>query len=314
MYPFKNVTYKNSIPTSYQEAMTGNVVPSEELVDFDATSASLSARDRINQIDEEIAQLQKIVNSEKTSRQSEIDDMQRDPRFAMSAIEYINRGDTSGFNSIAQSIQSEKQRKSNEAIQNAIKNKSEMEEVDRLVADRKKAISAYNAAVTEAEEYDKTGTRIQRARAKKAIEEALAEVNRINARLGREANDGIVSNANVELAPQQEAGKESSDEKNVNELIAEMSTINKFDRESDKTEAMEKIKSRPEFREDSQTGNKLRAEYERLSNITSSESSKAYKAKVQAEYDSLKTRSERNDWVRANPDKAKLIGVSSSKK
>lgn len=305
--------YKNVIPTSYEQAMTGNIVPSEELVDFDATPHAQTARERIAEIDAQIAELQKIVEEENAAKQSDIDMMQKDPRFAMSAIEYINRGDTSGFNNIAQSVQTERQRKSNEAIQNAIKNKSAMEEVDRLVADRKKAIAAYNAAVTEAEEYDKTGTKIQRARAKKAIEEAKAEVNRLNSRLGREADDGIVTMSTEKqdksVSSETPTVKETSSEKNVNELLAETSTINKFDRESDKSEAMEKLKSRPEFIEESPTGNKLRSEYERLSKIKSSEASKNEKAKVQAEYDALKSRSERNDWVRANPSKAKLIGV-----
>lgn len=303
MYPYKNV-----IPTTYEQAINGNVVPSEELVDFDATPHAQTAKERIAELDVKIAELQKIVDQENAAKQKDIDMMQKDPRFAMSAIEYITRGDTSGFNNIAQSIQANNQMDMNERIQKAIRNKSAMEEVDRLVADRKKAISAYNTAVTVAEEYAKTGTKIQRARAQKDIEEARAELNRINTRLGREADDGIVLQDQSESS-EEKTPKGTSSEENVNELLAESSTINKFATESEKTSAMEKLKSRPEFREDSPTGNKLRDEYERLSKIKSSESYNADKAKAQAEYDALKTRSQRNDWVRANPSKAKLIGV-----
>lgn len=308
MYPYKNVMTAPLNQTTYEQAINGNVVPSEELVDFDATPHAQTAKERIAELDVKIAELQKIVDQENAAKQKDIDMMQKDPRFAMSAIEYITRGDTSGFNNIAQSIQAKNQMDMNERIQKAIRNKSDMEEVDRLVADRKKAISAYNTAVTVAEEYAKTGTNIQRARAKKDIEEARAELNRINKRLGREADDGIVLQDQSESS-EEKTPKGTSSEENVNELLAESSTINKFATESEKTSAMEKLKSRTEFREDSPTGNKLRDEYERLSKIKSSESYNAEKAKAQAEYDALKTRSDRNDWVRANPSKAKLIGV-----
>lgn len=114
--------YKNYIPTSYQEAMTGNIGhDSQDLIDHDATPWASESRTHMDQLDAEIADLEKKVAEQRASRSRQLSDMKADPRWNIASLQFILNGDRSGMDAIASSVQAREQMENSAAIQRAIK-------------------------------------------------------------------------------------------------------------------------------------------------------------------------------------------------
>lgn len=302
MYPYKNV-----IPTTYEQAMTGNVVPSEELVDFDATPHAQTAKERIAELDVKIAELQKIVDEENAAKQKDIDMMQKDPRFAMSAIEYITRGDTSGFNNIAQSVQAKNQMAMNEKIQNALLQKQKEEKIDEDLTNRQKAFNYFNSATVALDEAMKTRDQNKIAMARLSLDNAKADLQRWNKKIGKAPEFGMV--------PQKSEKTEepkSSENKTLNVSIEDLRAKKSFKTKAEKDSFLNKIEEDAAFG----TSEALEKEYNRLLDIVDDETAKAKNdallLKWQKEFDSLGPNQQRI-WIKTYPKRAKALGLDKPK-
>lgn len=305
MYPYKNV-----IPTSYEQAINGNVVPSEELIDFDATPHAQSAKERIAELDVKIAQLQKIVDQENAAKQKDLDMMQKDPRFAMSAIEYITRGDTSGFNNIAQSVQAKNQMEMNEKIQKALLQKQNEEKMDEDLTNRQKAFNYFNSATVALDEAMKTRDPNKIAQARLAQENAKAELQRMNKKIGKDPDYGMV-------LPKEEKSEEKTDdqkssEKTIGVSIEDLRAKKSFKNKAEKDALLNKIEEDAAFG----TSEALEKEYNRLSDIVDDETAKskidARNDKWRKEYQSLSPNQQRV-WLKKYPERAKALGLDKPK-
>lgn len=302
MYPYKNV-----IPTTYEQAINGNVVPSEELVDFDATPHSQTAKERIAELDVKIAELQKIVDQENAAKQKDIDMMQKDPRFAMSAIEYITRGDTSGFNNIAQSVQAKNQMDMNEKIQKALLQKQNEEKMDEYLTNRQKAFNYFNSATVALDEAMKTRDPNKIAMANLALDNAKADLQRWNKKIGRDPDFGMIPQKS-EKTDESKSSEKSDEKKTLGVSIEDLRAKKSFKTKAEKDSFLNKIEEDPAFG----TSEALEKEYNRLSDIVDDETAKAtIKArndKLLKKYNALGPNQQRI-WKKEHPELAKAIGV-----
>lgn len=139
--------YKNYIPTSYQEAMTGNIgYDSQDLIDHDATPWASESRSHMGQLNAEIADLEKKVAEQRASRSRQLSDMKADPRWNIASLQFILNGDRSGMDAIASSVQAREQMKSSEALQRAIKAQEEAVRFDDNMLNWQKAENVLAAA------------------------------------------------------------------------------------------------------------------------------------------------------------------------
>ena len=307
MYPYKNV-----IPTTYEQAINGNVVPSEELVDFDATPHAQSAKERIAELDVKIAELQKIVDQENAAKQKDIDMMQKDPRFAMSAIEYITRGDTSGFNNIAQSVQAKNEMDMNEKIQKALLQKQNEEKMDEYLTNRQKAFNYFNSANVALEEAMKTRDPNKIAMANLALDNAKADLQRWNKKIGRDPNFGMVPQKSEKSDDKKSSEQNSSEKKTLSVSIEDLRSKKSFKNKAEKEATINQIEADPAFG----TSEALEKEYNRLLDIVDDETAKATinarNDKWQKEYDSLGPNQQRV-WKRKYPERVKALGLDKPK-
>ena len=306
MYPYKNV-----IPTSYEQAINGNVVPSEELVDFDATPHAQSAKERIAELDVKIAELQKIVDQENAAKQKDIDMMQKDPRFAMSAIEYITRGDTSGFNNIAQSVQAKNQMDMNEKIQKALLQKQNEEKMDEYLTNRQKAFNYFNSANVALEEAKKTRDPNKIAMAQLALDNAKEDLRSWNKKIGKDPDFGMIPQK-VEKTDEPKSSENSDEKKTLGASIEDLRAKKSFKTKAEKDSFLHKIEDDPAFG----TSEALEKEYNRLSDIVDDETTKARinarNDKWRKEYESLRPNQKRV-WIKEHPERAKAIGITMPK-
>lgn len=302
MYPYKNV-----IPTTYEQAINGNVVPSEELVDFDATPHAQTAKERIAELDVKIAELQKIVDQENAAKQKDIDMMQKDPRFAMSAIEYITRGDTSGFNNIAQSVQAKNQMDMYERIQKALLQKQNEEKMDEYLTNRQKAFNYFNSATSALNEAMKTRDPNKIAMAQLALDNAKEDLKRWNKKIGRDPDYGMIPQK-VEKTDE----PKTSEQKTLGVSIEDLRSKKSFKNKAEKEATINQIEADPAFG----TSEALEKEYNRLLDLVDDETSKAtIKArndKWQKEYDSLSPNQQRV-WKRKYQERVKALGLDKPK-
>lgn len=141
-YPFKNY-----IPTSYQEAMTGNIgYDSQDLIDHDATPWASESRAHMDQLNAEIAELEKKVAEQRASRSRQLSEMKADPRWEMASLQFILNGDRSGMDAITSSVQAREQMKSSEALQRAIKAQEDAVRFDDNMLNWQKAENVLAAA------------------------------------------------------------------------------------------------------------------------------------------------------------------------
>lgn len=303
MYPYKNV-----IPTTYEQAMNGNVVPSEELVDFDATPHAQTAKERIAELDVKIAELQKIVDQENAAKQKDVDLMQNDPRFAMAAIEYITRGDTSGFNNIAQSVQAKNQMAMNEKIQKALLHKQNEEKMDEDLTNRQKAFNYFNSATVALDEAMKTRDPNKIAQARLALDNAKADLQRWNKKIGKDPDFGMVPQKVEKTDEPNSSEKKSSEKKTLGVSIEDLRAKKSFKTKAEKDAFLNKIEDDAAFG----TSEHLQKEYNRLSDIADDETAKARinarNDKWLKEYQSLSPNQQRV-WKKEHPERAKAIGV-----
>lgn len=139
--------YKNYIPTSYQEAMTGNIgYDSQDLIDHDATPWASESRANMDQLNAEIAELEKKVAEQRASRSRQLSDMKADPRWNIASLQFILNGDRSGMDAIASSVQAREQMKSSEVLQRAIKAQEEAARFDDNMLNWQKAENVLSAA------------------------------------------------------------------------------------------------------------------------------------------------------------------------
>lgn len=299
--------YKNVIPTSYEQAINGNVVPSEELIDFDATPHAQTAKERIAELDVKIAELQKIVDQENASKQKDVDLMQKDPRFAMAAIEYITRGDTSGFNNIAQSVQAKNQMAMNEKIQKALLQKQNEEKIDDDLTNRQKAFNYWNAATVALDEAKKTRDPNKIAQARLALDNAKAELKRMNKKIGKDPDFGMVLQKEEKIDE-----PNSSEKKTLGVSIEDIRAKKSFKTKAEKDSVLNKIEEDAAFG----TSEALEKEYNRLSDIVDDETAKARinarNDKWRKEYDSLSPNQQRI-WLKTYPKRANALGLDKPK-
>lgn len=307
MYPYKNV-----IPTTYEQAMNGNVVPSEELVDFDATPHAQTARERIAELDVKIAELQKIVDQENAAKQKDIDMMQKDPRFAMSAIEYITRGDTSGFNNIAQSVQAKNQMAMNEKIQKALLQKQNEEKMDEDLTNRQKAFNYFNSATVALDEAMKTRDLNKIAQARLALDNAKADLQRWNKKIGKDPDFGMVLPKEEKSDEQKTDEQKSSEKKTLGVSIEDLRAKKSFKNKAEKDALINQIEADKAFG----TSEALEKEYNRLLDIVDDETAKA---KIDArndkwlkEYKALAPNQQRI-WMKKYPERVKALGLDKPK-
>lgn len=302
MYPYKNV-----IPTTYEQAINGNVVPSEELVDFDATPHAQTAKERIAELDVKIAELQKIVDQENAAKQKDIDMMQKDPRFAMSAIEYITRGDTSGFNNIAQSVQAKNQMDMNEKIQKALLQKQNEEKMDEDLTNRQKAFNYFNSATVALDEAMKTRDPNKIAQARLALDNAKADLQRWNKKVGKDPDFGMVL-PKEEKTDGSKSSEKSDEKKTLGVSIEDLRAKKSFKNKAEKDAYLNKIEEDPAFG----TSEALEKEYNRLLDVVDDETAKARRKarndKWKKEYEALRPNQKRI-WKTKHPGLAKAIGV-----
>ena len=307
MYPYKNV-----IPTTYEQAINGNVVPSEELVDFDATPHAQTAKERIAELDVKIAELQKIVDQENAAKQKDIDMMQKDPRFAMSAIEYITRGDTSGFNNIAQSVQAKNEMDMNEKIQKALLQKQNEEKMDEYLTNRQKAFNYFNSANVALEEAMKTRDPNKIAMANLALDNAKADLQRWNKKIGKDPDFGMVL-PKEEKSDESKSSEKSDEKKTLGVSIEDLRAKKSFKTKDEKDSFLNKIEEDPAFG----TSEALETEYNRLLDIVDDETAKAKNdallLKWQKEFEALGPNQQRI-WIKTYPKRAKAIGLDKPKK
>ena len=139
--------YKNYIPTSYQEAMTGNIgYDSQDLIDHDATPWASESRAHMDQLNAEIADLEKKVAEQRASRSRQLSDMKADPRWNIASLQFILNGDRSGMDAIASSVQAREQMKNSEALQRAIRAQEEAVRFDDNMLNWQKAENVLSAA------------------------------------------------------------------------------------------------------------------------------------------------------------------------
>jgi len=139
--------YKNYIPTSYQEAMTGNIgYDSQDLIDHDATPWASESRANMDQLNAEIAELEKKVAEQRASRSRQLSDMKADPRWNIASLQFILNGDRSGMDAIASSVQAREQMENSAALQRAIKAQEEAVRFDDNMLNWQKAENVLSAA------------------------------------------------------------------------------------------------------------------------------------------------------------------------
>ena len=139
--------YKNYIPTSYQEAMTGNIgYDSQDLIDHDASPWAAESRANMDQLTAEIAELEKKVAEQRASRSHQLSDMKADPRWNIASLQFILNGDRSGMDAIASSVQAKEQMRQNEELQRAIKAQEEAVRYDDNMLNWQKAENVLSAA------------------------------------------------------------------------------------------------------------------------------------------------------------------------
>lgn len=140
-YPFKNY-----IPTSYQEAMTGNIgYDSQDLIDHDATPWASESRAHMDQLNAEIAELEKKVAEQHKARSRQLSEMKADPRWEMASLQFILNGDRSGMDVISQSVQAKEQMRQNEALQKAMKQYEQDAKTEEWTMNYNKALHLYDA-------------------------------------------------------------------------------------------------------------------------------------------------------------------------
>lgn len=138
--------YKNYIPTSYQEAMTGNIgYDSQDLIDHDATPLASESRSHMDQLNAEIAELEKKVAEQRASRSRQLSDMKADPRWEIASLQFILNGDRSGMDVISQSVQAKEQMRQNEALQKAMKQYEQDAKTEEWTMNYNKALHLYDA-------------------------------------------------------------------------------------------------------------------------------------------------------------------------
>lgn len=140
-YPFKNY-----IPTSYQEAMTGNIgYDSQDLIDHDATPWASESRAHMDQLNAEIAELEKKVAEQHKARSRQLSEMKADPRWEMASLQFILNGDRTGMDVISQSVQAKNQMRQNEALQKAMKQYEQDAKTEEWTMNYNKALHLYDA-------------------------------------------------------------------------------------------------------------------------------------------------------------------------
>lgn len=140
-YPFKNY-----IPTSYQEAMTGNIgYDSQDLIDHDATPWASESRAHMDQLNAEIAELEKKVAEQHKARSRQLSEMKADPRWNIASLQFILNGDRSGMDVISQSVQAKEQMRQNEALQKAMKQYEQDAKTEEWTMNYNKALHLYDA-------------------------------------------------------------------------------------------------------------------------------------------------------------------------
>lgn len=140
-YPFKNY-----IPTSYQEAMTGNIgYDSQDLIDHDATPWAVESRANMDQLNAEIAELEKKVAEQRQARSRQLSEMKADPRWEMASLQFILNGDRSGMDAISQSVQAKEQLKQNAELQKAMKQYEQDAKTEEWTMNYNKALHLYDA-------------------------------------------------------------------------------------------------------------------------------------------------------------------------
>lgn len=138
--------YKNYIPTSYQEAMTGNIgYDSQDLIDHDASPWAAESRANMDQLNAEIAELEKKVAEQRASRSRQLSDMKSDPRWNIASLQFILNGDRSGMDAIASSVQAKEQMRQNEELQKAMKQYEQDAKTEEWTMNYNKALHLYDA-------------------------------------------------------------------------------------------------------------------------------------------------------------------------
>lgn len=138
--------YKNYIPTSYQEAMTGNIgYDSQDLIDYDASPWAYESRSRMDQLNTEIADLEKKVAEQRASRSRQLSDMKADPRWNIASLQFILNGDRSGMDAITSSVQAREQMRHNEELQKAMKQYEQDAKTEEWTMNYNKALHLYDA-------------------------------------------------------------------------------------------------------------------------------------------------------------------------
>lgn len=206
-YPFKNY-----IPTSYQEAMTGNIgYDSQDLIDHDATPWSSESRAHMEQLNAEIAELEKKVAEQHKARSRQLSEMKADPRWEMASLQFILNGDRSGMDAISQSVQAKEQMRQNEELQKAMKQYEQDAKTEEWTMNYNKALHLYDAKRKLIDPADPNSVA--------EFNRTADEVNFFGNKLGKEpvkywgekTQDGDAKNTGVTFGQQEEIAKAAVD-------------------------------------------------------------------------------------------------------
>lgn len=204
--------YKNYIPTSYQEAMTGNIgYDSQDLIDHDATPWASESRAHMDQLNAEIAELEKKVAEQHKARSRQLSEMKADPRWEMASLQFILNGDRSGMDVISQSVQAKEQMRQNEALQKAMKQYEQDAKTEEWTMNYNKALHLYDAKRKLIDPADPNSVA--------EFNRTADEVNFFGNKLGKEpvkywgekTQDSGVENTGVTFEQQEEIAKAAAD-------------------------------------------------------------------------------------------------------
>jgi hypothetical protein len=196
----------------------------------------------------------------------------------------------------------------NEKIQKALLQKQNEEKMDEYLTNRQKAFNYFNSANVALEEAMKTRDQNKIAQARLALDNAKAELQRWNKKIGKDPDFGMIPQKVEKSDDQKSPEQKSSEQKTLSVSIEDLRRIKSFKNKAEKDYLLNKIEDDKAFG----TSEALEKEYNRLLDLVDDETAKARinarKEKWRKEYDSLGPNQQRV-WKKANPERAKAIGA-----
>ena len=272
-----------------------------------------STTDRLQELDTQIAELkQKIAQKKAASLQSKYDRM-NDPDYRVARYDYIVSGDRSGLDRISEAERAYKNMLANQAyakeLAEAQRNEALAYQMDEFIKNRANAENAFTYAVKDLRRAKASNNVLDIALATKNYNDAKANLEYWDKRTGKQS---VITDLFKDLEQEEQKTESKSVEPvkndnplgdfNIDTFVTKLRGIDDFETNKDQDKTLKQIEDITGWSQN----DPLVEQHTRLKKKVSKEQRKANAAnqlaKLQKEFDEIKTTFKRSLWLDSHPN------------